>query len=208
MDSARSNASGSAGVGRTGSYIIADAIIDGMRRERRSHHSHLASPSPGRSLLSSQSRLGRPSPSNGGKPSGSVESAKSVSFLSPFPSSRQTESTTTIFSTSPSAISTSPMTLDAPLNGANIATSYLDAEANQAGAIEVAKKEDSSAELHEISHHGFMKHRGSRAASVDSEEGWTRRPSLTSAFNSLERLNSDALVQVPVQMKGQIDGSL
>ena len=105
------------------------------------------------------------------------------------------------------------MTLDAPLNGANIATSYLDAEANQAGAIEVAKKEDSmehdsSAELHEISHHGFMKHRGSRAASVDSEEGWTRRPSLTSAFNSLERLNSDALVQVPVQMKGQIDGSL
>ncbi len=38
----------------------------------------------------------------------------------------------------------------------------------------------------------FTKHRGSIAASIESEEGWTRRPSLTSAFNSSEKLSGDA----------------
>ena len=40
----------------------------------------------------------------------------------------------------------------------------------------------------------FSRHRGSIAASLDSEDGWTRRPSLTSARYSSDRLSLDGYV--------------
>ncbi len=173
-----------------------------MRRERRKSNPIPATPypsSPSKPLLSSQSRNRRSSLSSfslGGKASGSSESVKSVTFLSPFPT-QSSEPVSTIFSSSPGTIG-SPTTRSTPLPGASdpLATSYLDAKVGFSGDKEDEMELDPPVELEEsvedTQHDRFTKHRGSIAASVDSGDGRSRRPSLASAYSSSEKLGLGA----------------
>lgn len=125
-----------------------------------------------------------------------MDSVKSVSFLSPFPTPSAGSPATT-FSTSPGVISMSAMPETTPMPGVNnpSATSYLD---SKVGVAPEEKMElDPPVELHQglddvqggPRGDRFTKHRGSIAASVDSEDGRSRRPSLASPHTSSENLS-------------------
>ena len=184
-----------------------------MRKERRNHNRGPIAPlsaSPNKSPLFSHLGLHRSTLSSGGKTTGSTDSAKSVSFLSPTLSQPSVESSPRFLSASPAAIVKSPPAFPTPTlasSNSNV-ESYLDAKIVDAatGTVPAQKDEmelDPPAELQEgardvpnasQSYDQFTRHRGSVAASVDSEEGWTRRPSLASAYDSSDKLSLDGYV--------------
>ncbi|KAK4688084.1 tyrosine-protein phosphatase 2/3, partial [Tremellales sp. Uapishka_1] len=153
----------SAGVGRTGSFIIVDAVLDGLRRERRSQSMSPPPPSVDRQSSSSTESF-------------SSNHSKSVSFLSPTIRQTRSGSEPNIFSVSPAAMET-PM----PNTVNPFATSFMDAKSPLEEKMEVDHPGQSAPALQ------FDRYRG------DSEDSdWARRPSITSVFSSSERASEDS----------------
>ncbi|WVR06810.1 hypothetical protein IAU60_003846 [Kwoniella sp. DSM 27419] len=191
----------SAGVGRTGSFIVVDAILDGLRRELRAQQAENAtgdyeqvseaydrSPIPMVNLTMS----GTPSPHDVAR-NRSGDSGKAVSFLNApdsyrFPAGSPGESRQQ-FTTSPTPMTTSdtgrPLTLAALNAQAQEENMDLDPPAATKAYVQntIGQTPDPR----------FMQHRGSISTTI-SDETWegTRRPSLASTGPSAELLPAEA----------------
>ena len=189
---------GSAGIGRTGSFIITDAIVDALRKEKRKSASRLPS-SFNKSVDSARSHEQHAHASNaslGGLAGESSDASKSVSFLNPFPS-QSTELLSTVFSTSPSHLSASPAAAE-PSRDTSDPVTYLEiSDDTKKDKMEDEMELDLSAGRNEgdldiigrglVSDERFSKHRGSIAATVSSEDVWSRRTSLADIYHGSER---------------------
>ncbi|KAK8864617.1 hypothetical protein IAR55_001867 [Kwoniella newhampshirensis] len=191
----------SAGVGRTGSFIVVDAILDGLRRELRSRRSSEVSSTEEKptTMSHSFSSSSPPGPSapigiSPSKRAHSGESTKAVSFLtSPFFDSNSSSSENL----------SAPITVSPGSFGG--AASKL---ANRPSPAGISQQEEEKMELdalpgreegidgHPIDPR-FTAHRSTTAVSASSEGGGTRRPSLASFTNSSGNLSAEAMFAGP-----------
>ncbi|ORY26158.1 hypothetical protein BCR39DRAFT_542036 [Naematelia encephala] len=151
----------SAGVGRTGSFIVTDAIADGLKRERKLARRHSAESSE-LSSAASVSRFG----DNDANGSGSSVRPGAV----PIPGAQGSSPQTSVFA---SVMTSTPGSSSLLGSG----SSFLDAKHGEKMDLDSAPKVDDR----------FSRHRGSTVESIESEHGPDRRPSLTSAFGSSEK---------------------
>ncbi|OCF39291.1 hypothetical protein I317_06916 [Kwoniella heveanensis CBS 569] len=186
----------SAGVGRTGSFIVVDAILDGLRRELRRHRSSSASSTTGDSHSHSLEQLNPISSETGAGPAllspdvarnrSGDSGTKAVAFLSP----DITASPSDFGSKSP--LSSSPLsmpTLGQPLTEQNLAESSASAQAEEEKMdLDVSAPEGGDAPPSDLAsiNYNFLQHRGSISTTVSSDTGdvYTRRPSLASRHSS------------------------
>ncbi|WRT66591.1 uncharacterized protein IL334_003550 [Kwoniella shivajii] len=194
----------SAGVGRTGSFIVVDAILDGLRRELRSRRGSASSAGEqGETRTSSIPSLTLTAglgSADSGRSKGH-DSGKSVSFLSPTISPVQVGSSPNSdmnqfkFTASPSSLTTkitAPTPPLQPLTAAALADRMT--EGNYEDSMDVDKPSDTRAEPQGPPRdEKFFQHRGSISSIFSSEGGGdTRRPSLASTRHSSEFLPLEA----------------
>ncbi|WWC94473.1 hypothetical protein V866_001319 [Kwoniella sp. B9012] len=190
----------SAGVGRTGSFIIVDAILDGLRRELRARRGSSVSSSGDPHDIERSASV--PSSANpvvnfGSSDSGhkSQDSGKAVSFLSPPVSGTAlSDSSRPILTSSPSPLTT---TVTAPTPPFQPLTAAALAENSSNQAQEEKMDIDAPSEPQGPPRdEKFSQHRGSISTHFSSEAGGdTRRPSLASTKHSSDMLPPDAMSQ-------------
>ncbi|WWD17075.1 hypothetical protein CI109_101512 [Kwoniella shandongensis] len=189
----------SAGVGRTGSFIVVDAILDSLRREIRSRRSSEDRSSDGRDIpasyfpsSSSSSLPTAPISISPSKRTHSGESTKAVSFLtSPFSEGQAASSeniASTRFTASPGSIPSSAAEMAKQAALSSKKAEQLDDKMELDGPA--AREEEVDA--HPINP-AFTTHRGNVSMAASSEGGGTRRPSLASFTNSSGKLSADAM---------------
>ncbi|OCF74348.1 hypothetical protein I204_04719 [Kwoniella mangroviensis CBS 8886] len=189
----------SAGVGRTGSFIVVDAILDGLRRELRARRG-TSVPSSGHQQDTERSPFD-PSLANpvnfGSSDSGhkSQDSGKAVSFLSPPVSGTAlSDSSQPILTSSPSPLTTTvtaPTPPFQPLTAAALAENSSNQAQEEKMEIDVPTEPRGPPRDEK-----FFQHRGSISTSThfSSEAGGdTRRPSLASTKHSSDMLPPDAI---------------
>ncbi|WVF71381.1 hypothetical protein IAT40_006185 [Kwoniella sp. CBS 6097] len=189
----------SAGVGRTGSFIVVDAILDGLRRELRRHRGSSAS-STVDSHSQSFEQLNVASSTSGSGPAllspevarnrSGDSGTKAVAFLSP----DITPSASVSGTASKPPLTSSPLSLPSsgrPLTEQNLADQ---AEGEKMDLDVPAVPHDAVGPSPDLANVGynFSQHRGSISTTVSSDTGdaWTRRPSLASR-NSSEMVMTD-----------------
>ncbi|WWC89099.1 uncharacterized protein L201_004017 [Kwoniella dendrophila CBS 6074] len=182
----------SAGVGRTGSFIVVDAVLDGLRRELRRNKmpsiGHLLEEKDNRSasmpLPAAPTAINKVDLAK----SKSQDSGKAVSFLTPSTTGQPiTESSGTPTSSPIPITTTAPTPPPTLLTAAALAKNStqeekmdIDAPAEPEGPPRDEK---------------FFQHRGSISTNISSETGAdTRRPSLASTRHSSEMLPMDARI--------------
>nr|XP_018262955.1 uncharacterized protein I303_04444 [Kwoniella dejecticola CBS 10117]OBR85113.1 hypothetical protein I303_04444 [Kwoniella dejecticola CBS 10117] len=183
----------SAGVGRTGSFIVIDAILDALRREIRHGSDVAASPTDADQVTAGNSLS--PTSSAIHIPNKSADPGKAVSFLSP-PSggaSIADDIQQELFTTSPNPISSSS-TSPAPQSSRPLTAAALaENNADQVKAGETDTEMDVDETPSDLPPERFFKHRGSISTDISSETGVdTRRPSLASTKHSSDFLPLEA----------------
>ncbi|WVW84244.1 hypothetical protein I302_106274 [Kwoniella bestiolae CBS 10118] len=190
----------SAGVGRTGSFIVVDAILDGLRRELRARRGSSGTLNTAdRDIERSSSLPSRTAAftfgsSDSGHKSGSLDSGKAVSFLSPPVSgvSSSGDLVPPILTSSPSPLATTvtmPTPPSRPLTAAALAANLSNQPTEEKMDVDVTEEPQGPPRDEK-----FFQHRGSVSTYLSSEAGGdTRRPSLASTKHSSDMLPPDAM---------------